>query len=142
MKKNYKKLIFPALAVAIFLPLVSMAASDNISLSGKAEKAVQHRESFVEEFSHSLANKEDRLIQRETRILENRAKHTEMMNVLETGDYNAWLEFVEDRDCSMTSRINEENFSEFIEAHREKVSNRGSEARELNKLNSFKKGMR
>jgi PAB1-binding protein PBP1 len=139
MKKNYKKLIFPALAVAIFLPLVSMAASDSISLSGKAGKAVQHRESFTEKFDHSFVNKEDRVMQRESRTLENRAKHTEMMNVLEKGDYNAWLEFVEDRDYSMTSRINEENFSEFIEAHREKVSNRGSEARELNR---FKKGIR
>lgn len=135
MKKNYKKLIFSVLAVIIFLPLASMANSDNISLSEKNKKSIQHRQSSMENFNHSSINKEDRLLQRESRRLENRAKHAEMMDILETGDYNAWLEFVKDKNCPITFQVNEENFAEFVEAHKQRVEKRNSENRELNKGN-------
>ena len=130
MKQNYKKLILPALAVAIFLPLVSMAASDITS-----KKSIQHRESSTENFIHSSVNKEDRILQRDSRRLENRARHTEMMEILEAGDYNAWVEFIGDKNCPMISEINEENFSDFVEMHREKVKNRNNEIGEKNQKN-------
>lgn len=140
MKQNYKKLIFPALAVAILLPLVSMASSDDTSFSERGKKFFQSRKEFVENFDRSQMNKEEMFLQREDRRLENRAKHTEMMEVLEAGDYSAWLEFVKDKNCPMTAKINEENFSEFVEKHKLRMENRedGFANREIDRQNNFR----
>jgi hypothetical protein len=135
MKKKYKKLIFSALAVAIFIPLVSMAANENFSFPEKDKKCIQNKQSFVKNSNLSSIDKDTRILERENRRLENRVRHTEMMNVLESGDYNTWLEFVKDKNCSMTSQVNEENFAEFIDAHKSKIENRNNENREFNKGN-------
>jgi len=133
MKKNYKKLIFPALTLAIFIPLVSMAASDTFSFPERGQKAIQYKQSSSENFNPSLVDRETRLAERDARRLANRAKHTEMMSVLESGDYNAWLEFAQNNDCPMISQVNEENFAEFVEAHKERVANRNSETKKFNR---------
>lgn len=126
MKKSYKKLMFSAIAVVIALPLISMAAGNEISLPERGKKVSEQKREFVGNFDGSQVNKEEMFLQRESRRLENRTKHTEMMEVLEAGDYNAWLEFVKDKDCLMTSQVNEENFSEFVEMHKLQMENRGN----------------
>ncbi len=140
MKQKLKKLILPALALAIFLPLISMAASDETSIPEQAKNKFERKQELAKNYNYSLSDREANLLERENRRLENRAKHTEMMNILETGDFNAWLEFAEDKNCPNISEMTEENFSEFIEKHKLKVENRGSEAKELNqrKQNNFK----
>ena len=125
MKKNHKKIIFSALAVAVFVPLVSMASSDNFSLSEKNKKSVQYRNSSSENFEKSSVDKALMSQEREARRASNRSRHSELMSVLERGDYDAWLEFSKTRDCSMSSKVNRDNFSEFVQAHRDKVGARG-----------------
>ena len=132
MKKNYKNLIFPVLALVIFIPLVSMAADNSSSFSEKGQRAIKHRQSSLENFNSSLVDKDARMAEREDRRLENRAKHEEMIKVLESGDYNAWLEFVKDKECPMFSEISEENFSEFVKMHKSKLESRESQVMEKN----------
>jgi hypothetical protein len=144
MKKSYKKLIFPALAVMIFVPLISMAASETFSWPENNKNSVQYRQSSLEGFNHSSVDVDSRILERETRRAENRARQTEMMSVLESGDYNAWLEFAKDKNCPMISQVNEENFSEFVEAHKLRIENRGSESlgKNQNNKNNFRGGVR
>ena len=48
MKQNYKKLIFPILALAFFLPLISMAANNETPLPEKEKKSFQFKKDFKE----------------------------------------------------------------------------------------------
>ncbi len=144
MKKNYKKLIFPALAVMIFVPLITMAASEAFSWPENNKNSAQYRQSSLEGFNHSSVDIDSRISERETRRAENRARQAEMMSILESGDYNAWLEFAKDKNCPMISQVNEENFSEFVEAHKLRIENRGSESlvKNQNNKNNFRGGVR
>lgn len=129
MKQNYKKLIFPILALAFFLPLISMAANNETSLPEKEKKSFQFKKDFKENTRSSqfneakrenALNKEDR----ESRRLKNRTRQLEMMEILEAGDYSDWLEFVKDSNCPMKSKISEENFSQFVENYKLKIESR------------------
>ncbi len=75
-------------------------------------------------------DKDARILEAESRRLENRAKHTEMMNILEAGDFDTFLEFRKNKDCL----ISEENFSEFVEAHKLKAENRGNKFNHRNMM--------
>lgn len=52
------------------------------------------------------------------------ARRTEAREALEAGDYDAWSEAVGD-NCPMAGQINEENFSQFKEAHNLRGQARG-----------------
>lgn len=113
MKKYIKTITFASLALLLLIPLVSMASSE-IEL---ANKGTQMKAQFKD---GNLANYETR----EARRAGNQARHSEMLNILEQNDYQAWLEFVGDKDCPMKEKINEENFAEFVKAHQDRVSER------------------
>lgn len=115
---NAKKLILPALALVIFIPLVSMAASsDSSSFLEKGrdssrkfkggEVSVEERAIFMEE---RRALREGRQSSRE-----------EMSAILETGDYDAWLEVAQNNDCPVILQVTRENFAEFASSHKERA---------------------
>lgn len=113
MKKHIKTITLASLALLLLIPLVSMASSE-IEL---ANKGTQMKTQFKDgNFSNYEA--------RDARRASNQARHSEMLNILEQNDYQAWLEFVGDKECPMKEKINEENFAEFVKAHQERASER------------------
>lgn len=54
----------------------------------------------------------------------NQSKHQEMISILEQNDYQAWLDFVADKDCPMKAQVSEENFSDFVKAHQDRLIER------------------
>ena len=47
-----------------------------------------------------------------------REKHQEMISVLESGDYDAWAELADEKECvKKTDVVTEENFDQFVQMH-------------------------
>ncbi len=113
MKTHIKTIAFASLALLLLIPLVSMASSEIVLPSKGNQMKAQLKDS-------NSANYETREARRAT----NQARHSEMLNVLEQNDYQAWLDFVGDKDCPMKEQVNQENFAEFVKAHQERVSER------------------
>jgi len=116
MNKNVKTIALSSLAMILLLPLVGLASSE-IVLPDKGQKmSAQESRDYTS---------------RDARRLNNQSKSQELRAILEKNDYQAWLEFVADKDCPMKGQVSEENFSDFVLAHQERWSER--EARQENR---------
>jgi len=150
-KKKIKKIIFPALAVSIFIPLVTMAASDDSALSAK--KFFGERKAGLEMRGEranfaNLSDEEKATIKAEmdAKNIEREARREEMMNMTEeereavraereaertaiqsaitAGDYDAWLTLAKDNNCPFLNEVTRENFVEFF-ANRPEINKGG-----------------
>ncbi len=121
-KKNKKiKKVLPGLALAIFIPLISMAASNTIdktivsdnSDSKTIDNCQPERKDFANLTDEEKATME---AEREARQAEMEAKNTAIKEAINASDYNAWVEAV-GSDNPITQKITVDNFSKYIEAY-------------------------
>lgn len=140
MKKN--KLIIPALALVIFIPLVTMAASnDSTSLIKNAfgrgegrldmvgERLGEHRnlENLTEDEKATFqANMEAKRAEMDNMTVEEReafrqeriAERDAIQKAIEAGDYDAWLALASEKNCPFLNEVTRENFVDFFQNHK------------------------
>lgn len=157
--KNKKRnnLVIFALSILVFVPLVSMAASDDSALSikknlgdrgfqkgdrnmnmNKRLEEIDNQENLTDEEREAKRTEmdaerkemdeliknmttEEREAMRAKRKLERdiMLKNREKIEAaMDAGDYEAWLELAKDTNCPFLSEVTVENFTEFVEKHK------------------------
>ena len=127
-KKNKKiKKVLPGLALAIFIPLISMAASNTIDKTITSDSTGSEAISSTDNGRPEKGDKKDFTnltdkekatmeAEREARQAEMEAKNTAIKTAIEASDYDAWVEAI-GSDNQITQKITADNFSSYVEAY-------------------------
>ncbi len=133
MKQRLKNIIIPALALLVFVPAITLAANSEFVFPDKGKK--EQAQISLQANGESLnLDKTERLATRDARRLANRANRQAMLEVLNSGDYEAWLAFAEDKNCPMISQVNAENFSDFVAAHQARMTDNQQNLNQMKQL--------
>jgi DNA-directed RNA polymerase subunit N (RpoN/RPB10) len=108
--KKIKK-ILPGFGLAIFIPLISMAAGNTVdNFIGKNGKTNSNLSELTDEQKATINT------EREAKQAEMETKMEAIKSAVISSNYDAWLEAI-GSDNKLAEKINSDNFSKYVEAY-------------------------